>query len=241
MELAEDAGDGMLTFGIVTALWFASGGVNSMISALNLAVSDPRGPLLAESPHDRARADAGDLDSSSRGAALCAGERPRCGLARSELGLQPVVVVLWKAFQWPTAVFFVLISNSLIFYFGPNLKERRWHWITPGSAFGAIVWLAASIGFRIYLHFFNSYNLSYGSLGAVMILLAWLYVTGLAFLIGGEINAVIDRAMAQEISGMRDHLTLLPWSKDFSHWNLDFRKILRPHSRPPNFRNASRP
>ncbi len=60
--------------------------------------------------------------------------------------------------------------------------------------FGAFLWLAASAGFRVYLHFFNTYTATYGSLGAVMILLVWLYVTGLAFLIGGEINAEIERA-----------------------------------------------
>jgi membrane protein len=83
-------------------------------------------------------------------------------------------------------------------FFGPDLKERQWHWITPESVFGAFVWLVASVGFRIYLRIFNSYSLSYGSLGAVMILLAWLYATGLAFLIGGEINAEIDRAITNK-------------------------------------------
>jgi membrane protein len=73
----------------------------------------------------------------------------------------------------------------VIYYFGPDLKARQWHWITPGSAFGAFLWLLASLGFRTYLHFFNTFSASYGSLGAVMLLLAWLYTTGLAFLIGG--------------------------------------------------------
>jgi membrane protein len=116
----------------------------------------------------------------------------------AKLRLQPVVVVIWKALQWPTAIFFAIESYSLIYFFGPNVKGRRWHWATPGSVFCAFVWLAASVGFKIYLHFFDSYSALYGSLGAVMILLAWLYVTGLAFLVGGEINAEIDRAAASE-------------------------------------------
>src|SRR5437660_1736771 len=89
------------------------------------------------------------------------------------------------------------------YFFGPDLHERRWFWITPGSAFGASVWLVASVGFRVYLHFFDSYSALYGSLGAVMILLAWLYLTGLAFLVGGEINAEIDRVAANEFNGAR--------------------------------------
>jgi membrane protein len=66
--------------------------------------------------------------------------------------------------------------------------------MTPGSIFGAFLWLAASAGLCVYLHFFNTYTATYGSLAAIMILLVWLYVTGLSFLIGGEINAQIERA-----------------------------------------------
>jgi membrane protein len=112
----------------------------------------------------------------------------------TELRLRPMVVPIWKTIQWPAVILFVTMSYSEIYYFGPNLKARQWHWVTPGSAFGAFLWLLASVGFRTYLHFFNTFSVSYGSLGALRLLLAWLYVTGLAFLIGGEINAEIERA-----------------------------------------------
>ena len=101
----------------------------------------------------------------------------------------------WKAIQWPTDLLFAAIACSLIYHFGPNLKRRRsWQLLTPGMMFGALGWLAASFGFRMYLHFFNHYSATYGSLGAVMVLMIWLYVSGLAYLIGEEINAVIERA-----------------------------------------------
>ena len=93
-----------------------------------------------------------------------------------------------------TAALFVAISFSLIDYFGPNVKERRWHWLTPGSVFGVLLWLAASLCFRVYIQFFNTYSATYGSLGAVILLLLWLYVTGFAFLLGGVINAETERA-----------------------------------------------
>ncbi|MGH9574891.1 MAG: YihY/virulence factor BrkB family protein [Candidatus Acidiferrales bacterium] len=111
------------------------------------------------------------------------------GLIAARLGIQPAVLKLWKIAQWPSAIVFVLIGFSLIYFFGPDLRERRWRWITPGSAFGTLLWLLVSVGFRVYLHFYNSYSHAYGSLGAVMILLAWLYIGGLALLIGGEIDA----------------------------------------------------
>jgi membrane protein len=198
VELAVDASDGMLTFGIVTSLWFASSGVNSMISALNVAyhIREARSWL-------KVRMVSLGLTLSISILLLAASI---AGLVSShfvdwlgtKLHLQPFVVGVWKTLQWPTAIFFVLVSYSLIYFFGPDLKERQWHWITPGSVFGAFVWLVASVGFRIYLRIFDSYSLSYGSLGAVMILLAWLYATGLAFLIGGEINAEIDRAITNK-------------------------------------------
>ena len=108
--------------------------------------------------------------------------------------LTSIVVIVWKGLQWVAVVLFLTLSFSLIYYFGPSLEQRRWHWMTPGSIFGSFLWLAASAGLRVYLHFFNTYTATYGSLGAMMILLVWLYVTGLAFLIGGEINAQIERA-----------------------------------------------
>jgi len=110
------------------------------------------------------------------------------------LGLHPIIVFAWKALQWPVIIIVVLISCALIYRFGPNLKQRRrWHWVSPGGAFGVFLWLSVSYGFRMYLHFFNHFSATYGSLGAVMILMLWLYVFGLSYLIGGEINAVIER------------------------------------------------
>ncbi len=114
------------------------------------------------------------------------------------LHLKSMVVILWKGLELAAAVLFVILSFSIIYYCGPSLGKRHWYWCTPGSMFGTFLWLAASGGFRIYLHFLNTYPATYGSLEAVMILLVWLYVAGLAFLIGGEINAEIERASARK-------------------------------------------
>jgi membrane protein len=94
------------------------------------------------------------------------------------------------------ALVFVTLAFSLIYYFGADLQEQHWYWITPGSVTGVLLWVLASLGFRAYLHFFNSYSKTYGSLGAAMILLIWLFITGFAFLVGGEVNAQIEHAAA---------------------------------------------
>jgi membrane protein len=195
-ELAVHSSGGKLTFGIVAGLWFASGGISSMISTLNAVyrVREARSWF-------KVRAIALGLTLALAILLLSAllmvllGSRVVDWLA-AEFSWSSFLLVVWNGFRWPAAALFVVISFSLVYFCGPNLSQRRWHWITPGSLFGMLLWLGSSVGLRIYLHFFNTYSATYGSLGAVMILPVWLYVTGLAFLIGGEIDAEIERSAA---------------------------------------------
>lgn len=198
-ELAANASGGKLTFGIVLALWFASGGASSMISALNVAyrAREARSWIKVRAIALVLTLFISILLLAALVLVLVSGRV--ADWLGAKLSLTPEAVALWKALQWPAAVAFLILSHALIYYFGPNLENRRWHWITPGSIFGVLLWLAASLGLRAYLHFFNNYSATYGSLGAVMILLVWLHVTGLAFLIGGEINAEIERAASGSI------------------------------------------
>jgi membrane protein len=196
LELSANAGGGKLTAGILLALWFASGGIASMISALNLTyhVRETRSWLKVRALSLALTLAISVLIVAALVMVLVSGHM--LDWLGASLGIQPEVIATWRIVRWPAAIFFVLLSYSAIYFVGPNVRERRWHWITPGAAFGTAVWLLASIGFRIYLRYFNSYSASYGSLGAVMILLAWLYIAGLAFLVGGEINAQIERCIA---------------------------------------------
>jgi membrane protein len=113
------------------------------------------------------------------------------------LGLSTIVLIAAKILQWTLALTFVVFAFAVIYYFAPDVKEQHWYWITPGSVIGVTLWALASAGLRVYLHFFNSYNRTYGSLGAVMILMLWFYVTGVAFLIGGQVNSTIEHAAAE--------------------------------------------
>jgi len=193
IEMAANATSGKLTFGIVLTLWFASGGTSSMISTLDAIyhVRESRGWF-------RRRVIALGLTIAililliTSLFIVLVGEDFTDWIGM-RLHLKSIVVIAWKGLQWIAVALFLTLSFSLIYYFGPSLGQRRWHWITPGSIFGECLWLAASAGLRIYLHFFNTYTATYGSLAAMMILLVWLYVTGLSFLIGGEINAQIER------------------------------------------------
>ncbi len=195
-ELANNTGGGKLTFGIVVALWFAAGGMTSMMSTLNTAYH-----VREERSFVKVRAIAVGLTIAISICLVAALIVVLVGnhladVIGSALHLSDLFVAGWKILQWPAALFFIVLSFSLVYYFGPDLEERHWYWVTPGSIVGVILWLVASAGFRAYLHFFNTYARTYGSLGAVIVLLVWLYVTGLAFLIGGEINATIEHAAA---------------------------------------------
>lgn len=183
-----------LVIGFLAALWFASRGVSLMISSLNVvyAVKETRSWLRVRAVAVLLTLVISTLILSSLIFLLVGGSV--VDWIGKELHLASAMVALWKAMQWPGAVLFMLFSYALIYYFGPNVPTKRRQWITPGSVFGVMMWLAVSEGFRIYLRYVNSYTLIYGSLGALMILMVWLYVTALAFLIVGEINSCIERA-----------------------------------------------
>ncbi len=195
-EIVETTGGGKLTFSFVLTLWFASGGMSSMISTLNAAygVRESRSFLRYRALAVGLTVAISVLLVSALLLVLAGGHISE--FLAAHLGLRAAGIIVSQVFQWIAVLFFLGLSFALIYYFGPNLEERHWHWTTPGSIFGVLLWLAASGTLRAYLHFFNSYSKTYGSLGAVMILLVWLYVAGLAFLIGGEINAKIEHPAA---------------------------------------------
>ena len=196
-EITKAAGGGKMTLGIVLGLVSASGGMSTMISSLNAAYDirdsrpwwKPRGIALALTT-------ALIVLMTTALFIVLFGSRIANHLAHAGW-IGPVVHIGWMVLQWPAALFFVTVSFALIYYYGPDLHEQHWYWITPGSLVGVTLWLIASFGLRLYLHFFNSYSKSYGSLGAVIILMLWFYITGLAFLMGGEINSEIEHAAAR--------------------------------------------
>jgi membrane protein len=194
LEMAANATGSKLTFGIVLTLWFASGGMSSMISTLDAVyhVRESRSWFRGRVIALGLTIAISILLLTSLFIVLAGGYFS--DWIAMKLHLTSIVVIAWKGLQWVAVVLFLTLSFSLIYYFGPSQEQRRWHWITPGSIFGEFLWLVASVGLRVYLHFFNTYTATYGSLAAIMILLVWLYITGLAFLIGGEINAQIERA-----------------------------------------------
>jgi membrane protein len=101
--------------------------------------------------------------------------------------------LLWGILRWPAAFAVVLLLFALIYYLAPNLQQRDWKWVTPGSLVGALLWLALSGLFALYTSFSSSYSRTYGSLAGGVILLLWLNYTAWAVLFGAELNSELDR------------------------------------------------
>jgi membrane protein len=181
-----------LTAGILGALWAASGGMSAVVVSLNVVYR-----LKETRPWWKQKTTVVGLTVVLAALIIIAlvlalyGGKLGHSLA-AHIGMGEVFRIGWKVLQWPVSFAAMFLAFSIVYYFGPNLEIRKWFWLTPGSAVGVLLWLIASLGFRVYLHFFNNYSATYGSLGAVVILMLWLYITGLAILIGGELNAIIE-------------------------------------------------
>jgi membrane protein len=193
-EVTQSSGAGKAAIGILGAWWSASQGVAAVMQSLNVAYEVPE-----RRPWWKQRAIAIGLTLALSVLVLTAialllfGGRA-AEFTGSRVGLGSVLVVGWKVVQWPVVLAFMFAAFALTYYVAPDLKAPEWHWITPGSLVGLLCWLVASFGLKIYLHFFNSYAKTYGSVGAVIILLLWLYISGFSILLGGEINDEIEKA-----------------------------------------------
>lgn len=109
------------------------------------------------------------------------------------LGLD-ILAFLWRTVQWPLMAVFAVISFEMVYNYAPNLGESPERpWFTPGAVTGVALWLLASFALRVYLAYFHSFSTAYGSLGAVILLLVWFYLTAFAILMGGEVNSEIGK------------------------------------------------
>lgn len=192
-----------LVFGILVALFSASSGMAAMMDTLN-TVFDVR-----ESRSLVKQRGVAVLLTVALGILICIamflitlGSEAAGAIAGGTL------LPVWNVLQYPVAILFLLLSFSMVYRYAPDIEGGHWRPFTPGAVTGLCLWIAASFGLRVYLQHFNGYS-DYGSIGAVMALMLWFYVTGLAFLIGGEVDAIIDRAG----SGRKKHGRIGPPSR----------------------------
>jgi len=195
-EISSNSSGLKLIFGLLVALWIGSGGMSSLMEALNRCyhVQDSR-------PYWKQKIISITLTVAISALTICALMIVLYGgsIARfigSYTGWSEAAVIVWSAGQWVVALGFMVFAFALIYFWAPDALQK-WQWITPGSLVGVLAWVGASLLFRVYLHFYDSYSKTYGSLGAVIILLLWLYIGAMAILVGGEINSEIENAAAE--------------------------------------------
>ena len=188
----EDAG--LLTFGLLAALWSSSAAMTAIIGALNRAYD-----IEEFRPWWKMRVLAILLTLGLAGfillslAIIMAGPFFARTLA-GWLGAGDWIVISWQILQWPLAFLLVVAAIDLVYYFAPN-ADTEWVWVTPGSLVATSLWLAMSLGFKMYTGYAGSFDVTYGTVGSIMVLLLWFYVSGFAILVGAEMNAVIDKAL----------------------------------------------
>ena len=188
-EISSSSSGSKLWLGILAALWVSSSGMGALSGALNdvFNVKDRR-PWWRQRLTSICLTLALGVLIISALLLVLAGSHLAEGIA----GLYKFgssFTTTWRILQWPIVLMFILLAFGLIYFFAPDRRNAKFRLITPGSVVGVSFWLFVS--FKFYLQFFDSYSRTYGSLGAVIVLMLWLYLTGAAILFGGEVNAVI--------------------------------------------------
>ena len=182
-------GGGKITFGLLLTMFSASSGMTAMMDTLNVVFGVKEGRSMVKQ-----YATALGL-TIAVGLLICSAVFIVVGgWHLANFMSSDAIRMAWRIAQYPVSIFFVFFTYSLVYYYAPNVEHPQWHWVTPGASVGVVLWITVSFALQIYLHFFDTYTASYGTIGAVMILLLWFYVSGLAMLMGGEINAAIERA-----------------------------------------------
>lgn len=182
---------GLLSFGFLATLWAASSGMTAVMDQLNVTydVKDSRSFWKRRGVALLLVFLFGALVTTALGLVVFGGvlQERLAGV----IGWSPALLAAFTGFRWAVILAMLLLGFALIYYLGPDV-EQRFRYVSPGSAIGAAVLVAAALGLRYYVDRFGSYEATYGSLGAVIILLLWLYVTGLVLLLGSEVNALLE-------------------------------------------------
>ena len=185
----------LLTLGIVIALWSASSGVDALRAALNLSydVKESR-PLWKTRGVALLLTVIGAVAMLAAVAMMVLGGKAGFWLA-NHAGFSRQYLVVWAFLRWPATALVILTTAAVLYYLLPDVKQE-FRFITPGSLAGTALWLVSTWAFTQYAEHFGSYNATYGSIGGVIVLMTWLYITGLVFILGGETNAIIEHASA---------------------------------------------
>lgn len=182
---------GLFSIAILLALWTASAGIRSAMVAMNRAYDVHEGRPFWKLYPLSVLYTIGIAAMLLTAAALMVVGPTVMGWLAELFGLQQVVVTIWAWLRWPVAVFLLVLAVAVFYYVTPDV-EQEFRFITPGSVIAVLTWIAASLGFGYYVQNFADYSATYGSIGAIIVLLMYFYLSAAVLLFGAELNAVIE-------------------------------------------------
>jgi len=193
----------LLIVGLAAALWSASSYVGAFIRASNVIYETPEGrPFWKLRPLQLLVTLITVIVLALVAVALVL-TGPLVDAVADSIGVGETAVTVWDIAKWPFLLAAVITIVSLLFYASPNVKLRGFKWVTPGSLVAVAAWLVASAAFAVYVANFGSYDKTYGTLGGVVVLLIWMWITNVALLFGHQLNAERERS-AELAEGTRD-------------------------------------
>jgi len=188
-DIIRASGPLKVSFGLIASLWSASMGMTAVMDTLNAAYDVRESRSLFKQYAVAVGLTLGiTLMLVVSVAIVLFGDSIVDTLSQGGL-----IAEVWRIAQWPLVLALILFAFAITYSFAPDLPNGQWHWITPGAILGLILWMAVSVALRIYLHFFGSYSATYGSLGAVIVMLLWFDLSGVAVLSGGALNGVLEK------------------------------------------------
>lgn len=187
------AGGGLLSFGLIGALWAAAGGIRAAMNALNAAYdAEESRSIWKLYPMSIVFTIGLAVLLIAAIALMLLGPQAMEWLA-DQIGLGSLFVTVWTWVRIPVAIGLMILAVALIYYFFPNV-DQPFQIVSPGSVIAVVVWVLASIGFSLYITNFGNYNATYGALAGIIVLLLYIYISAMVLLLGAEVNGVIFKA-----------------------------------------------
>jgi membrane protein len=211
-DLTQSRGSAGILFvvGLAGALWSASGYIGAFIRASNAIWDVEEGRPIWRIVPLRLFVTVIMVVLLAASAVAVVVTGPLADRVGKLIGIGGAAVTVWDIAKWPVLILVVSVMFSILYWASPNVRQPGFRWVTPGGLFAVVAWIVASAAFGLYVANFGSYNKTYGSLGAIIIFLVWLWLSNVAILLGAELNAEIVRGRQIEAGQPAEREPFLP-------------------------------